>query len=261
MPNSFLFLGTGGSAGIPMVGCHCSVCSSLEPKNKRLRPSGLLTIDGKKLLIDTGPDFRTQALRYGIDHLDGVLLTHSHFDHVAGLDELRSYYLIDRKPLAVVIPKPTLADLKKRYDYLFRAKSWGVSLTAQLEFQVLESERGETQFLDIPIRYTCFEQAGMPVTGYRFGSFAYISDIRVYPESIFEDLSGVKTLVLSALRHELSLMHLNIEEAIEFAQKVGAKKTYFTHMGHELEHISTNQNLPTGFELAYDGLLLDIDNG
>ncbi len=254
----FLFLGTGGSAGVPMIGCECPVCLSKDPHDKRLRPSGLLTANGKTLLIDSGPDYREQALKFHIDRLDGVLLTHSHFDHVAGLDELRTYYLLYREILPVLVSETTIQDLKRRYDYLFREKSWGMSLAAQLDFHVLESTRGETVFCGTPLRYMTYEQGGMQVNGFRFGPFAYVSDIRNYPETIFKDLAGVETLVLSALRHKPSMMHFSIEEAIAFSRKAGAKQTYFTHIGHELENQKTNEALPPGFALAHDGLRLEF---
>jgi phosphoribosyl 1,2-cyclic phosphate phosphodiesterase len=249
----FLFLGTGGSAGVPMIGCKCQVCISTDPRNRRLRPSGIIKENGKTLLIDSGPDFREQALKYDIDHLEGVLLTHSHFDHVAGLDELRAYYLRYRKNLPILVSKTTMEDLKRRYDYLFREKSWGMSLAAQLEFQVLENTRGETVFCGIPLQYVTYEQGGMQVNGFRFGPFAYISDIRNYPETLFKDLAGVEVLVVGALSHAPSMMHFSINEAIEFSRIVGAKETYFTHISHELEHLTTNEDLPQGFALAQDG--------
>lgn len=255
----FLFLGTGGSTGIPKIGCKCPVCKSTDPHNKRLRPSGLLTVKGKKLLIDAGPDFREQALKYEIDTLDALLLTHTHFDHVAGLDELRVYYLLTRKSLPVLVSEETKQNLQRRYDYLFREKRWGVSLTAQFDFHVLEGDRGEMTFVDIPLFYMTYEQGGMRVNGYRFGPFAYISDIRHYPETIFEDLKGLDHLVLGAVRNEPSNMHFNIEEAVAFAQKTGAKNAYFTHIGHEIEHVQTNATLPPGISLAYDGLRVEFN--
>jgi phosphoribosyl 1,2-cyclic phosphate phosphodiesterase len=257
MKAEFLFLGTGGSSGIPMIGCTCRVCTSSDPHNKRLRPAGLITCNKKRLLIDCGPDFRQQALCYHIDHLDGVVLTHSHFDHVAGLDELRVYYLLHRiPPLPVLVSEPTLRELKGRSDYLFREKSTTGSLTAQLDFQVITEERGTAHFLGFEVKHIRFDQAGMPVTGYRFGSLAYISDIRTFPETIYADLAEIKILVLSALRYESSRLHFNLNEAIAFAQKVGAEETYFTHMAHELDHAQTNARLPKGVQLAYDGLKL-----
>lgn len=261
MEADFLFLGTGGSAGVPMIGCHCPVCLSKDSHNQRLRPSALLTASGKKILIDAGPDLRTQALRSHIDFLDGVLLTHAHFDHIAGLDELRTYYLMHRKALPVLLSRPTYDDVRHRFDYFFQEKSWERSLTAQLEFTVLEQERGMSEFLGLPIQFMRYEQAAMPVTGYRFGPLAYLSDIRQYPESIFEDLRGVKILIISCLREASSMMHFSVEEAIDFARKVGAEKTYLTHMSHELEHHKTNARLPGDIQLAYDGLSLRFTYG
>lgn len=256
MMNEFLFLGSGGSTGIPVIGCTCPVCTSLDPHNKRLRPSGVVVLGKKRVLIDAGPDFRFQALRYHLDDLDGVLITHTHFDHIAGLDELRTYNIIHKKRLPVLVSEPSYRELQKRYDYLFHEKNTFQSYTAQLDFQILEGERGEVNFLDIPIGYMSYEQGGMQVNGYRFGTFAYISDICHYPETIFEDLKGVRILVVSALMRRTSPMHLNLDEAVEFSRKVGAKETYFTHMNHELDHAETNASLPEGFQLAYDGLKL-----
>ncbi|MCB1181556.1 MAG: MBL fold metallo-hydrolase [Chlamydiia bacterium] len=256
---TFLFLGTGASTGIPLIGCECPICLSEDPYNKRFRPSALLKVGDKQILIDIGPDFRYQMLENRITHLDGVMLTHTHYDHIAGLDELRTFYLLHRRVIPLIVSKSSLEDLKTRYHYLFREKSCGQSLAAQLDIKTLESERGISLFLDIPFQYMTYEQGGMKVTGYRFGNFAYTTDIRDYPETLFEDLSGVNTLVMSALRHTTSPMHLNLEEAIAFSRAVGAKKTYFTHMSHELDHQTTNAALPEGFELAYDGLELCLN--
>lgn len=258
MNGELLFLGTGPSSGIPRIACTCPVCFSSDPHNKRLRPAALITLGEKKILIDAGPDYRCQALRYQINRLDGVIITHSHFDHIAGLDELRVYYLQTRKPMPVLLSEPTYLALKQKYDYIFLERKEGASLTVQLDFQVLKSERGVAKFLGLEIGHLLYEQGGMPVTGLRFGSLAYISDIRKYPETIFKDLAGVKTLIVSALRKEPSPLHFSLNEAVEFSQKVGAEKTYLTHMGHELDHDQTNALLPKGCQLAYDGLKLDF---
>ncbi|MEZ5314834.1 MAG: MBL fold metallo-hydrolase [Chlamydiales bacterium] len=256
MQVEFLFLGTGNAAGVPMIGCKCSVCLSNHPFNQRLRPSGLLTLGNKRLLIDSGPDFRTQALKFEIDRLDGLVLTHAHFDHIAGLDELRAYYLLDHRRLPVLLSMATLKALKKRYPYLFKRKKLKASLAAQLDFQVLENTRGQTVFCDVPLNYITYEQGGMEVNGYRFGSFAYLSDIREYPKTIFQDLQGVEKLVLSVASVKPSLMHFGLEEAWSFSQKTDAHEVYFTHLGHKLEYLGINQTLPTGSLLAYDGLKL-----
>jgi phosphoribosyl 1,2-cyclic phosphate phosphodiesterase len=255
-----LFLGTGGSAGIPMIGCKCAVCLSTDSHNKRMRPSALLEIGEKKILIDVGPDFRMQALRFGIDHLDGVILTHSHFDHVAGLDELRAFYLLYHTTLPLLVSTSTLQDLKKRYEYLFHKKSLGISLSAQLEFILLEQDRGQVSFCDIPLSYVSYEQGGMTVNGFRYKNFAYISDIRHYPETIFQDLAGVHTLVLSSPSPRSSLMHLSFDEAIAFVEKVGATKTYIMHISHEIDHSEGNNYFPETIELAYDGLSVEVQD-
>lgn len=259
MGMQFLFLGTGGSAGTPLIGCNCEVCTSKDPCDQRLRPSGLLKIGEKTFLIDTTPDLRQQALKYKITHLDGILLTHTHYDHIGGLDELRTFYLIHRKRFPVLVSESTLSDLQKRYYYLFQEKSMGVSLSAQLDFHVLKGKRGQVTFEGVTFHYTTFEQGGMEVTGYRVGSFAYISDIRHYPETIFEDLDGISDLVISAVGHKPSDMHLTIPEAIAFSQKIGAKRTWFTHLSHRVSHEKTNRELPSGFQLAHDGLTLNIE--
>ncbi len=258
MNGTFLFLGTGGSAGVPVIGCSCAVCRSTSSYNHRLRPSGLLKIDGKTLLIDVGPDFRTQALKYGIDHLDGLILTHTHYDHIAGIDDLRTFYLKTRKKLPCLLSRMSLDDLEKRYYYLFHPIGTVPTLSAQLEIHLLPHAQGEGEFLGIKIGYITYKQGGCQVNGFRFGNFAYITDIREFENSIFESLVGVKTLVISALREESSPLHLSLQEAIDFVKKVGARRTWITHISHSLDHESTNRKLPKSIQLGYDGLELEF---
>jgi len=213
---------------------------------------------GKTLLIDAGPDFRQQALLHKIDHLDGLLLTHTHFDHIAGIDELRVYYLIQKKPLLCLLSKESFEELKVRYHYLFRPLSSNQSLTAQIEVQVLPHKTGEADFAGFKIGYFSYFQSGMEVTGYRLGSFAYVSDIRDFDEAIFGWLSGVKTLVVSAIRAEPSKMMFSIDEAIDFARAAGVKETFLMHMNHEVDYHAVNPQLPSGVHLAYDGLEVAI---
>lgn len=254
MLGKFLFLGTGSSVGVPIIGCKCAVCTSVSPFNKRLRPSGLLRIGSKSILIDVGPDFRQQALRFGIDHLDGLLLTHTHYDHIAGIDELRIFYVRQNRELPCLLSKKSFEDLKIRYPYLFQRIGEAATLSARLDLHILPAASGDIEFLGVKIGYFSYYQGDMAVNGYRIGDFAYVSDIREYDESIFASLKGVRSLVLSALREEPSQLHLSLEEAIAFGRKVGAKNTLLTHMTHNLDHNTTNAKLPSDVQLAYDGL-------
>jgi phosphoribosyl 1,2-cyclic phosphate phosphodiesterase len=255
-PDSFLFLGTGASTGVPVVGCDCVVCTSSDPHNQRLRPAGLLKIGGKSLLIDIGPDFRQQALRYGIQRLDGVLLTHTHFDHIAGLDELRVMNFHQKKPVPCLVSEESYAVIQKRYDYLFREPKAGSGNRAEIDFQVLPKAHGQIQFCDVPFEYMSYRQGEMQVNGYRFGSFAYLTDIRTYEEAIFFHLQGVKTLVLSSLREEASKVHFSFEEATFFARQVEAKQTWLTHLSHAVDYVAGSHKLPPDVRLGYDGLTL-----
>lgn len=259
MKGSFLFLGSGASTGVPVIGCGCSTCQSKNPKDKRLRPAGLIEVDGKRLLLDVGPDFRYQALKYNIKQLDGLLLTHVHFDHIAGVDELRVYYFHSKKPLPCLLSAESLDELKCRYHYLFQPIGEVATMSAQLEFQMLTEEAGRSSFQGIDLGFCSYFQSKMKVSGFIIGNFAYISDIRDYEESIFAELKGVKYLVVSALREEVSPVHFNIEEAIEFAKKIGAEETYFTHISHNIEHEKIEKKLPKGVYLGYDGLKIEFD--
>lgn len=260
MEATFVMLGSGASTGIPIIGCDCETCTSNNPKNIRMRPSALLKLQNKTLLIDVGPDFRQQALKHQIYSIDGLLLTHVHFDHIAGIDELRTYYFRTKKPLPCLLSAESLDELKLRYHYLFQPIGKVTTMSAQLEFQMLEEESGNVDFEDTSIDYCSYFQGPMKVTGYRIGNLSYISDIREYEEGIFDILKGTETLILSALREDVSPVHFNIEEAIEFAQKVGAKQTFFTHIAHSIEHEKVEKRLPKGIHLGYDGLTLTFDD-
>ncbi len=259
MSAKFLFLGTGGSAGVPIITCKCKVCQSSSPLNKRYRPSALLSVDGKNFLIDVGPDFRDQALHYGIDQLDGILLTHTHYDHVGGIDELRVFYFKHKIRLPVLASAETHDELRHRFHYLFKTRQADGSLESQLDFQLLEEDFGQAAFQGLDVGYVSYFQANMKVSGFRFGSLAYISDIREYDERVVEALVGIDTLVVSALRYIPSGVHFSIDEAIAFSRKVGAKRTFFTHIAHDLEHDETNQKLPEDIRLAHDGLEIGFE--
>ncbi len=260
MKSSFLFLGTGASAGIPIIACHCPVCTSTtSPQNRRLRSSGLIKLGEKRFLIDSGPDFREQALRYEIERLDGMLLTHTHYDHIAGIDELRIYNFRMKQPMPCLLSQESLQDLQRRYYYFFEKNRDGHSASAQFNFQVIEKEFDSLEFEGVRWSVLSYFQGGMKVMGLRLGDFAYITDISEYDaEAVFGALKGVKKLVVSALRHDPSPVQFNVERAIEFARKIGAEETWLTHISHNLEHEETERSLPAGVRMGYDGLEIEF---
>lgn len=255
----FKFLGTGASSGVPVIGCTCAVCLSSDPKNKRLRVSAQVLLEGKRLLIDAGPDFRTQALNHGIDHVDGILITHTHYDHIAGIDDLRPIYF-KQGQIPCLLSKASFLDMKARFHYLMHPLEDDNTECKRFKFNVLEMDSGQAEFLGFKIGYTSYAQAGMQVTGFRFGSLAYITDIREYDDSIFESLKGVDTLVLSALRFTPSDVHFSVDEALDFIKKVGASKAFLTHISHSLEH-SMQEKLPKHVQFGYDGLEISFEYG
>lgn len=247
--------------GIPVIGCDCKVCQSTNPKNHRMRPSILLQYPGKQVLVDCGPDFHQQALRFGIKHLDGIILTHAHNDHTAGLDELRALYMVNKTPMSCLLSKDTLSDISKRFDYMMKPATphQGVKpLISKFEFVEIPSNECCTQFLGVDWEVFTYHQIGMKVNGFRSGTFAYVTDIRNYDDSIFEKLQGLDTIVISALRFTPSPFHLTVDEAIEFVRKTGAKNAYFNHIAHELDHDTAEAYLPEGIHCAYDGLEIPI---
>ena len=254
MKATFTFLGTGSSTGVPLIGCDCAVCRSIDPRNQRLRPSGLVRIGDKAILIDVGPDFRQQALKYKITDLNGLMLTHTHYDHIAGIDELRVLNFRHKKPFPILLSKESYLDLQERYAYFFREHKEGASHATSLDCQVLPHESGAIEFLGEHVRYVSFMQASMKVNGFRIGSFAYVSDIQRYSEDVLHFLKGVEWLVLSALSEAPSPVHFSLSEATEFAQKVGAKRTWLTHLSHAVEHETASKKLPSNVQLGFDGL-------
>lgn len=258
MDAKFLFLGTGGSAGVPMIGCSCAVCTSKLSYNKRWRSSGLLKIGDKQFLIDVGPDFRTQALHFNVQHLTAVLLTHAHSDHIAGIDDLRAYYFKDKKKLPCILSRETFDEVKMRYHYLLHPLTAGKSIPAQIDFQMLPGDNGDIEIEGVHFHFFSYSQQSMKVTGFRWKNFAYVSDIREYSEDVFGSLEGVNTLVLSALAPVPTAMHFGLEEAVAFSRRINAKTTYLTHLAHGLEYEATNLLLPPDVRMGYDGLEIGI---
>lgn len=238
--------------GIPVIGCSCRVCTSSDLEDQRLRPSVLLKVGEKRFLVDIGPDYRQQALKYQIDTLDGLLLTHAHYDHVGGLDELRIYVFRKERPMPCLLSKETLKALKAQYQYFLYSKK-------NLKCQILNNDFGTTLFEGLHLGYVSYMQMGMKVNGWQFNNLAYVTDIMEYDdEKVLRQLSGIEVLVISATLWKNSTAHLNIRRAMKLAGKIGVKRTYFTHISHEIQHKPMMESLPDGFALAYDGMELPL---
>ncbi|GIL23162.1 MAG: hydrolase [Bacteroidota bacterium] len=248
------FLGTGTSQGVPVIGCGCEVCQSLDYRDKRLRSSIHLQVNELSLVIDTGPDFRQQMLREHIHKLDAVLFTHSHKDHIAGLDDVRAYNYLQKKDMPVYGNADVLAQLKTEFYYAFEKNKYpGIP---QLKLHELNHELfsiGSVKIQPLPVLHY-----QLPVLGFRIHNFSYITDANQIPASTLDLLKGTETLVLNALQREKHLSHFNLEEALAMAERIGAKQTYFIHISHKLGcHKIVERELPNSVALAYDGLTIE----
>lgn len=247
-------LGTGGSFGVPMIGCSCAVCTSSDPRDERLRTSALLEVGERGVLIDTSPDLRTQALRHGVERVDAVLFTHDHADHVGGLDDLRAYNLKQGGKLLCYADARTLEAIRRRYSYIFSSEP-ALGSRPRLDLCDIDGPFALWGQSVVPLTVLHGET---PITGYRFGPIGYVTDASAVPDETVEALRGVRVLLLNALRHEPHPLHLSLSESIEVARRIGAERTYLIHLGHELEHEATSRMLPPGVELAVDGLVLEV---
>ena len=244
------FLGTGTSTGVPQIGCTCSVCTSTDPRDKRLRCSVIAETAQARVLIDCGPDFRQQMLRVEFKPFDAVFITHEHYDHVGGLDDLRPFAVFGN--LNVYTNDFTATHLEERMPYCFAQKRYpGVP-----EVNLVRLAPHDTLSIhDIKITAIKVMHAELPILGFRLNNLAYITDMKTLPDTELPYLNGVESLVINGLRHEEHYSHQTIESACEFAKKLGAKQTYITHMGHNIDlHAAEDARLPKGIHLAYDGL-------
>lgn len=255
----FILLGTGTSVGVPTIGCGCHVCTSTNPRNQRTRCAAIVGLPGGALLIDTPPDIRTQLLREKIGVAHAVLFTHEHADHLFGLDDLRLFPFYLGHPVPLYCEASVEARIRQAFDYAFSdLEPTHPGAVPQLEFRPISTEPLEILGARvIPIRM----QHGprFQVLGFRFGNLAYCTDTNEIPETSLERLQGLDVLILDALRHKRHPTHFSLGEAVELAHQIGAKRTYFTHVSHDLDHDATNANLPDGMELAYDGLSLELN--
>jgi phosphoribosyl 1,2-cyclic phosphate phosphodiesterase len=277
-------LGTGTSHGVPMIGCECDVCRSTDPHDRRTRPSILIQIESpragaralpspagedertaatssvaravRNILVDTSPDLREQALANRVTRVDAILFTHSHADHVLGLDEVRRYNILQHEPMSCFGDERTLADLRQTFGYIFtRPDDAGGSIPQIVLSRIVGPfSLGGAEVVPVPIMH-----GPRRILGFRVGSFAYLTDCSRIPEESWPLVQGVRTLVIDALRERPHPTHFSISEALEVVAKLSPERAYFTHVCHDLPHAATCARLPRGVELAYDGLVLEID--
>ena len=247
-------LGSGTSVGVPRIACDCPVCSSNDPRNKRLRCSLLLEYGGRVVLVDTTPDLRQQALRHDIRNVDAILFTHGHADHLHGLDDVRCYCFDREEPLPCYGDTRTLERVYRVFDYAFDSQ-YAYALP-NLELFPIESRM---ELFGINIDAITVYHGKTPVLAFRTGRFAYVTDTNRIPPESMAQLAGLDTLILDALRHREHPTHFNIDQALAIVEELKPTRTYFTHIAHELDHETTNAQLPDNVELAYDGLVLEIN--
>jgi phosphoribosyl 1,2-cyclic phosphate phosphodiesterase len=249
------FLGTGTSTGIPMIGCDCTVCTSKNPKDNRLRSSILVQSQKTSLIVDTTPDFRYQMLRTHTRRLDAVLFTHPHKDHMAGLDDIRAFNFFSQKAMDIYANSLTEEAVKRDFYYAFADKKYpGVP-----ELNLITIDENPFVIGDIPVQPILVYHHKMPVFGFRFGDFTYITDANRIEEEQKALIRGSKVLVLNALRKEAHISHFTLQQAVDLATELEIPEVYFTHISHQLGlHETINQELPPHIQLAYDGLELRL---
>ena len=251
------FLGTGTSQGVPVIACGCEVCQSLDFRDKRLRVSIHIEIDGKSFVIDTGPDFRQQMLRERIKTLDAVIFTHEHKDHTAGLDDVRAYNFFQKRDMPIYARKQVLEQIQQEFAYAFTETKYpGIPQIELNEIQNQAFEIAGVNFMPIEVMHL-----HLPVFGFRIKDFTYITDVNFISDEEIEKIKGSKVVVMGALRKEKHLSHYSLSEAIEVLEKIAPEQAYITHMSHQMGlHFEVEKELPSFVKLAYDGLVLRFDD-
>lgn len=254
-PLQITVLGSGTSVGVPTIGCHCNVCTSEDPRDNRLRPSIVIAYEGNNILIDTTPDFRTQALRAKIGRLDAILYTHAHADHMMGLDDVRPFQFKRKDPIPVFGSDATLAALQRCFQYAFdqQERSTYVPKLALHSLNGAAFEVCGLEFTPIPILH-----GPDTIYGFRFGGAAYLTDHSEIPAESLEKLGGLDVLFLDALRHKPHPTHSTVERSTRTVGQLAPKRAFFTHICHDLPHERTESQLPPHIRLAYDGLEIRV---
>ncbi len=252
-------LGTGTSFGVPQIGCRCPTCTSADPRDRRTRTAALIETQGKRLLIDTPPELRLQLVAAGVDRVDAVLFTHAHADHVHGIDDLRALSVRQGTALAAYGSRATMMELIGKFPYIFDPSIVVPVGTSKPELKAHVLEPGSiTAIASVPVRALALPHGDQQVFGYRIGTMAYLTDVKMIPERVIEALKDLDVLVLNALLSHPHPLHLSVPEAIAASRRVGARRTFFIHLTHENTHAALAAMLPEGITPAYDGLVIDL---
>jgi phosphoribosyl 1,2-cyclic phosphate phosphodiesterase len=257
-PLKITVLGSGTSVGIPTLGCHCAVCTSTDPRDNRLRPSVLVSYQDRRVLIDTTPDFRAQALRARLDRVDAVLFTHAHFDHIMGLDDVRPFNFRQKGRIPIYAAPETMASIQRVFQYIFDGEK-KESNVAQLDPRLIEGgpiDLFGLEFLPVPVQH-----GSQTIYGFRFGAAAYLTDHSAIPDSSLDLLRGLDVLFLDALRYKPHPTHSTVARSLETVERLAPRRAFFTHICHDLAHERAESMLPSHVRLAYDGLEILVEGG